>query len=65
MASSHAAIVLDTPHKEDKKTNPKLTDAERHKRFKDMAKEVEASEKPGDFDWAFDMVAGKKKGKAP
>jgi hypothetical protein len=30
-----------------------------------MAKEVEASEKPGDFDWAFDMVAGKKKGKTP
>jgi len=46
--------------KKTKKTNPKLTDAERHKRFKDMAKEVEAYEKPGDFDWAFDMVTKKK-----
>jgi hypothetical protein len=28
---------------------PKLTDAERHKRFGEMAKEVEASEGPKDF----------------
>ncbi len=36
---------------------PKLTDAERHKRFVDMAKEVEASEDPKDFEKAFDKVA--------
>lgn len=35
---------------------PKPTDAERHKRFVDMAKEVEASEKPEDFDKAFKKV---------
>jgi hypothetical protein len=37
--------------------NPKLTDAERHKRFVDMAKEVGASEKPEDFERAFQEVA--------
>lgn len=41
-----------------KQTKPtKLTDEERHKRFVDMAKEVEASEKPEDFDKAFTRVA--------
>jgi hypothetical protein len=43
-----------------KTKRPKLTDAERHKRFVETAKEVEASEKPEDFDWVFDMVAKKK-----
>jgi hypothetical protein len=38
-------------------SKPKLTDAERHKRFKAMAKEVEASEDPKDFDEAFKRVA--------
>jgi hypothetical protein len=38
------------------KALPKLTDAERHKRFVDMAKEVGASEKPEDFDSAFKNV---------
>lgn len=38
------------------KKSPKLTDAERHKRFVDMAREVEASEKPRDFDKAFGKV---------
>jgi hypothetical protein len=37
---------------------PKLTDAERHARFKDMAREVEASEDPKEFDKAFDKVTG-------
>jgi len=37
--------------------SPKLTDAERHARFKDMAREVGASEKPEDFDNAFKAVA--------
>jgi hypothetical protein len=35
---------------------PKLTDTERHKRFLDMAREVEASDDPKDFDKAFDKV---------
>ena len=35
---------------------PKLTDAERHKRFVEMAREVEASDDPKDFDKAFDRV---------
>jgi hypothetical protein len=34
-----------------------FTDAERHKRFVDMAKEVEASEDPKDFEKAFDKIA--------
>jgi hypothetical protein len=36
---------------------PKLTDAERHGRFKDMAREVGASEDPKDFEKAFGRVA--------
>jgi hypothetical protein len=35
---------------------PKLTDAERHKRFVETAREVGASEKPEDFDKAFEKV---------
>ena len=35
---------------------PKLTDAERHERFKEMAREVEASERPEDFDEVFKAV---------
>ena len=42
----------------------KLTDTERHKRFVDMAKEVDASEKPEDFDRAFQKVATSKSPKA-
>ena len=42
------------------KSKPKLSDAERHKRFVDMAKEVEASEEQKDFDQAFTQVASKK-----
>jgi hypothetical protein len=34
----------------------KLTDAERHKRFVDMAHEVEADEDPESFDRAFEKV---------
>ena len=37
-----------------KPTKPKLTDAERHKRFVATAKKVGASEKSEDFDKAFD-----------
>jgi hypothetical protein len=39
---------------------PKLTDAERHKRFVDMAKEVQASEDPKDFESAFKKVTAPK-----
>jgi hypothetical protein len=35
---------------------PKLTDAERHKRFVEMAREVDASEDPREFDKAFKKV---------
>jgi hypothetical protein len=35
----------------------KLTDAERHKRFVEMAREVGASESPKAFDKAFKKVA--------
>jgi hypothetical protein len=35
------------------KPKPKLTDAERHKRFVEMAHEVEADEAPEAFDRAF------------
>ena len=38
----------------------KMTDAERHRRFKDMAKEVEASEDQKDFDKAFKKVTSPK-----
>jgi len=39
------------------KRKPKLTDAERHKRFLDMAREVGASDDPKDFEAAFKKVA--------
>jgi hypothetical protein len=38
------------------KAKPKLTDAERHKRFVAMAREVEASQSPKAFDKAFKRV---------
>ena len=40
---------------------PPLTDPERHKRFKDMAKEVDADEDPGAFDRAFASIDPKHK----
>jgi hypothetical protein len=39
---------------------PKLTDAERHKRFVAMAREVGASDKAEDFERAFSTVARSK-----
>jgi hypothetical protein len=45
------------------KPKPKLTDAERHKRFVETAKKVEASEKIEDFDLAFANLI-KRKAKA-
>lgn len=41
----------------------KLTDAERHKRFVDMAREVGASDNPKDFDKAFRKVTSVKRKK--
>ena len=41
------------------KPKSQLTDAERHKRFKEMARELDASEKPADFDEAFKRVTSK------
>ena len=43
------------------KAKPKLTDAERHKRFVEMAREVEASDDPKAFDQAFKRVVDKPK----
>ena len=42
------------------KPKAKLTDAERHTRFKDMAKEVGASEDPKDFEKGFKKVTARK-----
>lgn len=42
-------------------TKPKLTNAERHQRFVDMAREVEASNDPKDFEKAFKAVVSPKK----
>jgi hypothetical protein len=47
-----------------KKKRP-LTDAERHDRFVDMAKEVEASEDSNDFEDAFKKVMPPPKKQAP
>ena len=41
------------------KPPPKLTDAERHKRFVETAREVGASDDPKDFDEAFEKVTAK------
>ena len=46
------------PRKPGKK--PKLTDAERYKRFVDMAHEVGASDNPKDFEKAFKKVVAPK-----
>lgn len=42
-----------------KKPKERLSDAERHKRFVDMAREVEASNDAKDFDSAFGKVTAK------
>lgn len=45
------------------KSKPKLTDAERHKRFVAMAREVGASDDAKDFDKAFKKIAASKRKK--
>lgn len=42
-------------------SKPKLTDAERHKRFVAMAREVGASDDPKDFEKAFKKVVAPKR----
>ncbi len=44
---------------------PKITDAERHKRFVEAAKKVGASSNPKDFDKAFERVAARKNRQPP
>jgi hypothetical protein len=41
------------------RSKPPLTEAERHKRFVEMAREVRASDDPKDFEAAFQKIAGK------
>lgn len=41
----------------------KLTDVERHKRFLDMARKLEASDDPKDFEKAFKKVVAPKQDK--
>jgi hypothetical protein len=45
------------------KPKPKLTDADRHKRFVDMARQVGALDDPKDFEKAFKKVAAAKQPK--
>jgi hypothetical protein len=45
-----------------RKQKPKLTDAERHKRFVEMVREVEASPDMKDFERAFKKVTRAKGG---
>ena len=47
-----------------KSTKARLTDAERHKRFVAMAKELKASDDPKGFDKAFKKVVKPAKKKA-
>lgn len=42
-------------------SKPKLFDAERHKRFVEMARKVEASNDPKDFDKAFKRLTSPEK----
>jgi hypothetical protein len=44
--------------KDKERRPPKLTDAERHKRFVETAKKVDASDKLDDFDQAFKKITG-------
>jgi hypothetical protein len=46
-------------------SKPKLTDAERHARFVEMAHKVGASEDPKDFDKAFKKVVSTAKNHPP
>jgi hypothetical protein len=51
--------------REKPKSKPKLTDTARHKRFVNMAHEVEADESLGAFDRAFERVMPLKSPKGP
>lgn len=41
------------------RSKPALTEAERHARFVETARDAEASEDPKDFDAAFERLVGK------
>lgn len=51
---------MEKPKKPKPRANPKLTDADRHARFVQMAHEVEASTNENDFEKAFDRVTSKR-----
>lgn len=51
----------DEVKKKDPKPKSGLSDTDRHKRFVDMAKEVGASDRPVDFDKAFQAVTKPKR----
>jgi hypothetical protein len=53
-----------TPKKQKTKT-PKLSDTERHKRFVDTARNVEASEKSADFERVFKKIVTRKNKASP
>jgi hypothetical protein len=50
---------------QNKERKPKLTDAERHKRFLEEARRAEASDDPKDFDTALKKIARSKGGNSP
>jgi hypothetical protein len=48
-----------------RKTAPKPDDPAQHKRFVDMAREVEVDEREGAFDKAFEQISNKAKSPKP
>jgi hypothetical protein len=53
--------VKNAPRGKSDTTSSKLTDAERHKRFVEMAREVQASDDPKDFEQAFKKIVPPKR----
>jgi hypothetical protein len=49
-----------TPVKKKSRARPKLTDADRHARFVDTARKVEASEDPAEFEKVFKKIISKR-----
>lgn len=48
---------MSEPRQRPQRHKPKLSDAERHKRFVEMAKKVEASDDPKEFERALKKIA--------
>ncbi len=62
----HQSPQLENKKKKPKQPHsPKLTDAERYKRFLDTAKAVDASDRSEDFERAFEAVVMKSRRAAP